>query len=348
MARKGREFVDRLYPDVVHVPAADIYLTYRCNMRCRHCFVGPALDRGTDLPKAALISFLQTARPEWETREISFLGGEPTLYPHIDFAIQLGRELGYHMRVVSNGGSSLLRLMKRHGAEDFDLAVSLDAASPARHDALRRRGSFRTAVESITVGRQQGRRVSAILSVGRHNLDQALDTLLLLGRLGVDHVNVHYVTDRGFASADMLASPEEWRHLRDQIIGSSGLPDVRFEGTFRPAGRSLSCAAEQESMLMLFPDQRIYSCTMFVGLPDGNAHRWRDGSLIRNERFRSRYRPTGEPSGHCPAASFVNEGLPRSAEAAGCTIGCIFDKEFITARQAGHAAVTQKIDRRAQ
>ncbi|MBQ1019192.1 radical SAM protein [Micromonospora sp. D93] len=332
----------------MHVPAADIYLTYRCNMRCRHCFVGPALDQGTDLPKSALISFLQTARSQWDTREISFLGGEPTLYPHVDLAIKLGLELGYHIRLVSNGGSSLLRLMRRHGAEDFDLAVSLDAATQARHDALRRPGSFRTAVESIIVGRQQGRRVSAILSVGRHNLDQALDTLLLLGSLDVDHVNVHYVTDRGFATADMLASPEEWRHLRDEIVGSPGLPDVRFEGTFRPAGRPLTCAAEQESMLMLFPDQRVYSCTMFVGLPDGNAHRWSDGALIRNEDFRQRYRLTAGPSGHCPAVSFVNETLPRSAEAADCTIGCIFDKEFITARQAGHAAALPTIDRRAQ
>ncbi|MEU7846948.1 radical SAM protein [Micromonospora parva] len=330
------------------VPAADIYLTYRCNMRCRHCFVGPALDRATDLPTSALIGFLRSARTEWGTREISFLGGEPTLYPDIDLAINLGRELGYHLRIVSNGGSSLLRLMRRHAADDFDLAVSLDAASPARHDALRRPGSFRAAVESITVGRQQGRRVSAILSVGRHNLDQALDTLLVLGTLDVEHVNVHYVTDRGFASADMLASPQEWRRLCEEIGRSSGLPDVRFEGTFQPADRPVSCAAEQESMLMLFPDQRVYSCTMFVGLDDGHAHRWSDGSLIRNERFRHRYGRTIESSGHCPAASFVNETLPRSAEAAGCVIGCIFDKEFITARQAGQVAVPRTIDRRAQ
>ncbi|RGC65419.1 molybdenum cofactor biosynthesis protein A [Micromonospora sp. MW-13] len=95
----------------MHVPTADIYVTFRCNMRCRHCFVGPALDRGTDLPRDALIGFLRTAWSDWSTREISFLGGEPTLHPDIDLAVRAGREIGFRIRVVSNGGPALLRMM---------------------------------------------------------------------------------------------------------------------------------------------------------------------------------------------------------------------------------------------
>ncbi|NBE79608.1 radical SAM protein [Micromonospora rubida] len=330
----------------MHVPTADIYVTYRCNMRCRHCFVGSALDRETDLPRDALIGFLRTAWSDWSTREISLLGGEPTLYPDIDLAIRAGREIGFQVRVVSNGGPALLRMMGRHDTTDFGIAVSVDAASPDRHDAIRRPGSLRSALRCVAAAREQGRPVSAILSVGRHNLDQAVATLRLLGGLGVDHVNVHYVTDRGFASAEMLVGVPEWLRLRDEIAATPGLPPVRFEGTFQPAGRPLVCAAEQESMLMLFPDLRVYSCSMYLGLPHGNAFRWSGRALVRNARFDARYGSPVPGVRHCPASRFVNASLPRSAESVGRTVGCIFDKELLNAGPAGSTVASRTTDRR--
>lgn len=91
--RSGASNPDR-YADLVRVPAIDIYVTFRCNLRCRHCFVGEALDRRSDLHWDLLAAMLDVARPRWGTEEVSFLGGEPTLYPHLLPAIEHSQRLG--------------------------------------------------------------------------------------------------------------------------------------------------------------------------------------------------------------------------------------------------------------
>jgi len=307
----------------------DVYVTYRCDMRCRHCFVGNALNQATDLPYDDLVTFLRTAVASWGTEEISFLGGEPTLYRHLDRAIGEAHSLGCRTRIVSNGGPALARLLRRAPPGSMHLALSLDGSTPGRHDAIRKPGSHRSAMASLASARELGHSVSAILSVGRHNLDDAVDTLRLLAGAKVDYVNVHYVTDRGFATADMVASMGEWLDLRDKILALERRPAVRFELTYHPFGKRVQCPAESNSMLMLFPDKRVFNCSMYLNLPDGNAFRWQDGNLVPHGAFRDRYEVPGEAGGHCPAARFVNVDVVTAAETSDRRIGCIFDKELI-------------------
>ncbi|MEV4703931.1 radical SAM protein [Actinoplanes sp. NPDC049316] len=310
------------------VPSVDVYVTYRCDMRCRHCFVGDALNMGTDLPAESLAAFLRTAVGSWGTEEVSFLGGEPTLYRDIDTAIGMARSLGCRVRIVSNGGPGLARLLQRESQGPMHIALSFDGSTSQQHDRIRKPGSHGSTLASITAARRLGHSVSAILSVGQHNIDDALGTLRLLAETDIDYVNVHYVTNRGFATADMVAPMTDWLGLRERVARLESRPAVRFERTYQPAAQRLHCLADSKSMLMLFPDSRVFTCSMYLGLPDGNAFWWNGAELVPHEPFGRRYETRRRTTGHCPAARFVNANLVAEAETGGRRIGCIFDKEL--------------------
>jgi MoaA/NifB/PqqE/SkfB family radical SAM enzyme len=332
------------YAPPMKVPAIDIYATFRCNMRCRHCFVGDWLNLNSDFEWQLLYGLLVSARTLWGTEEIAYLGGEPTLYPHLHRAVVTTQELGYRTRIVSNGGKSLGRFLSSPNVMPLHVAISIDGATDSSHDAVRRVGSFSNALRSIQVARSYGHSVSAVLSVGRHNLSTAIDTLLLLSKLEVDYINVHYVTNRGYASRDLTVPLREWLAFREDAARLPIARKIRFERTYVPNDRPLNCAVRNESMLMFFPDARVYQCSMFLHLPDAHSFIWNGSTLECNDSFVRRYLTPTEI--HCPAMPFVNSNLCEAAESANLKIGCIFDKEeFIplqSATSTGFDGVTAK------
>ncbi|WP_181923842.1 radical SAM protein [Streptomyces inhibens] len=309
-----------------------MYTTFRCNMRCRHCFIGDLLDSPVDLDWGLLEGFLKTARARWGSREVAYLGGEPTLYPHLGTAITLAQQLDYRVRVVSNGGAPLRRLVSsRPGGSPFHVAVSFDGSAPGAHDGVRQRGSFAQAVRSVETARAHGHTVSGILSVGRHNRADALGTLRLLAQLGLDHVNVHYVSNRGFAGRDLPMPVRDWLALRAQVREMGLAIPLRYERAFARDSRPLDCAVENGSELMLFPDGRVFQCSMFLGSHDGHSHRWDGTALVPNPSF-ALPRHQGSGAGrHCPAMAAINGELCAEAEAAERHVACIFDKENLGA-----------------
>jgi MoaA/NifB/PqqE/SkfB family radical SAM enzyme len=316
----------------IRVPSIDIYLTYRCNMRCQHCFVGEHLDSARNMPWPSLAKLLEVAHDSWATNEISFLGGEPTLYPSIVAAVRLAQNLGYHTRIITNGGTSARRLIRTELPQPLHFAFSLDGSTAEKHDAIRRRGSFRRTLENLTEARAKGHSLSIIVSVGQHNLYDAIQTIRLADKCGVDYINVHFVTDRGFATDDMVIDIGSWDHFH-QVLQSACIPTkIRFERTFIPAASPSRCLAADDSMLMFFPDGKVYTCSMYFNQIEGHAYLWNNTGLIKNSGFRARYGSHLAEGRHCPAMYTVNKRLVDQAESNGRCIGCIFDKQLIGER----------------
>lgn len=312
------------------VPGIDVYVTYRCNLRCRHCFVGSLLDLQQHMSWPDLRALVEQAGQLWGTQEISFLGGEPTLYPHIRPAIELAHTHGYRVRVVSNAGAPARRLINRlDRAAPTHFAFSLDGSSAQQHDAVRRRGSFDQVARAVSLAQDAGFSTSLIVSVGTHNYPDALATLSLADRLGVGYVNVHYVSDRGFADAGMVLGAQQWTSLRQRLRGAAFSTPIRFERTFVPPGRSFTCVAHAQEMLMFFPDRRVFTCSMYLHAKDGNAYSWQHGSLVANAAYGYGGEPDTDRHG-CPAARLISRPSAETPQRDGLRLGCIFDKEPLT------------------
>ncbi|MFR0355723.1 radical SAM protein [Streptomyces sediminimaris] len=318
----------------MRVPAIDVYTTFRCNMRCGHCFVGELLDTAADLDWDALCAFLETARTEWSSEEVAFLGGEPSLYPHIGRAIARAQELGFRVRLVSNGGLSLGRLLEeRRDDAPFAVTVSVDGDSSAVHDGIRRPRSFERALRSLEAVRQAGHEAAAIVSIGTHNLQRALPTLVLLDELKLHHINVHYVSNRGYAARQPVISARRWMALRQEMKKLGLTTPVRVDRGFTSRASLSGCAVEKDSELLLFPDGRVFQCPMFLGMADGHSFTWDGTDLKRNPNFLLR-RTEGTQERefkHCPAMRIVNAPLCEESERVGQHVACIFDKVTLPA-----------------
>lgn len=312
------------------VPALDVYVTYKCNLRCSHCFMGNSLDKSTDFNYPLLAKLIESAH-QWQAREITFLGGEPTLYPYIADAVSLAFSVGLDARLVTNGLSSFRRFIERfNGSRLPTIGFSIDGATAETHDAIRGAGTLQRLIPNVVESRRRGYPSFAILSVSRTNVDDVIPTLDLCDELGMSHVNIHYVSNRGFAGKDMVLTIDEWAAVCDEVRnhGKRLSLDVRIEETFVPASPDSGfCAIRAEDNLMFLPDGRVFMCPMFIDVPGAYSYLWTANGLVANRRPRTEREIAARPSAvHCPAMPLVNSEISRQVAERGMIIKCVFDK----------------------
>jgi MoaA/NifB/PqqE/SkfB family radical SAM enzyme len=315
------------------VPSIDVYTTYRCNLRCSHCFLGSKLDEGTPFD-FELLQLLVEAAPTWGTEEITFLGGEPTLYPYLAQAIRMARERGMKARVVTNGQKSFEKFTDAFEGSDFPhLCFSIDGSSSDVHDVIRGRGAFDRLLHSISIANEKGYPTSGIISLARSNADDCERLLDLCATLGFQYVNVHYVTNRGFATEKSVLSIDEWLAIvrRIELKSESLELDVRVERTFTPQKEfSGGCAVREESNLMFFPDGRVFSCAMFIDVANAHSYMWTRAGLVPNQSVNSERKLCEiETPVHCPAIALVNITVSKQAREQGLAVRCIYDKSCL-------------------
>ena len=113
-------------------------LTSRCNLRCIHCYSNSSPDTSDPrtLEPETYISLLREAR-SLGCLSVQFIGGEPSLHPHLPTLIDEAGQLQYDFIEVYTNlvslPSGMLDAVSRNGAA---IATSFYAASAAVHDAV--------------------------------------------------------------------------------------------------------------------------------------------------------------------------------------------------------------------
>ncbi|ABC21567.1 radical SAM protein [Rhodospirillum rubrum] len=192
-------------------------LTTRCNLRCRHCYIRAGEGEARDLPASdvqGLLGEFQAMGGEF----VSFSGGEPTLYGEWRPVMRYARYLGLEAMLVTNGvalSEGDIGFLDEIGAS---IAVSLDGASAAVHDAIRGRGSFeRTGRTLERLGAAGlGGRVTLCFTPSAANCADLPGVVRLAADLGLGTVYVSLLEQRGRAGdvIDQLSlGPAERRAL---------------------------------------------------------------------------------------------------------------------------------------
>lgn len=152
----------------------ELLLTDRCNLRCKHCYLGDA--RVNDLALDRVIRVMGEFEMIQGLR-LLLSGGEPLL--HKDFWRINERLPGYTFRSVllTNGTMIDDRISKRLNVHEVQ--VSLDGMEKA-HDLLRGKGSFKKALRAIECLKGTGIDVSIATMVTSYNREDfpAIKTLL--------------------------------------------------------------------------------------------------------------------------------------------------------------------------
>lgn len=257
----------------------DVYwsLTQRCNLRCSYCYADASAARGDELnteESLAAIESIATARPRW----VFFTGGEPLLRSDLLELASRCRKHGMCTGLLTNG--TLLDESSAKGvALAFDsVAVSLDSADPALHDAVRGQGTHSQTMRGIELLLQEGLTPSVNTTVTSVNLHDIMRLAQLMRDVGVTRhrLSLHMPVGRGkhdhlgcdkdhlVALLSRILSKGAWKDLRRECPATfqSSLPR-----RFRP---KIQCGLGTNE-LSIDSQGAVYPCRLLNSLPELGA-----------------------------------------------------------------------------
>ena len=193
--------------------------TKACNLTCRHCRAVPQKALGpTELRTAEAFDLIdqiaQVAKPVFVLS-----GGEPLFRPDLFDIGAYGVESGFRMALATNGTLVTERVAAHIADTGFSrVAISLDGAVPATHDAFRGLpGSHALAQRGLRNLRDEGVSVQINSTIAKHNVSELPALLDLALGIGADALHLFMLVPVGcgleIAPSEMLPSDEYERVL---------------------------------------------------------------------------------------------------------------------------------------
>ncbi len=232
----------------------ELQITDRCNLRCRHCYIG---DRGPhDLPVATIRSILEEFG-EMQGLRLLITGGEPLLHPAFSGVNDFLPSFAVRKVLFTNGLLITGQLLRRLHVDEIQ--VSIDGLEPA-HDALRGKGSFAKAVDAVRKCLDAGVDVSVATMAHGKNLGDFPEMEMMFRELGIKDwtVDVPCITGRLADNPELIVPPE------------LGGPYLRygFGGGFHGSAPGFACGLH---LMSVSAEGLASRCTFYSDRPAGNA-----------------------------------------------------------------------------
>lgn len=150
------------------------YVSFRCNLACKHCsvFSSPEVDTSGDLTtREAMLVIEQMAELEVKTALMS--GGEVLYRPDALEILQSTLDAGVRIGLETNGlliSDAFIRLaLEAQKRRTMVMCVSLDGGTAEKHDQVRGPNSFKRTVENLRRLQAAGVRFSMQCILNRSN-----------------------------------------------------------------------------------------------------------------------------------------------------------------------------------
>jgi radical SAM protein with 4Fe4S-binding SPASM domain len=226
-----------------------LHTTYRCNLRCRHCYLE---KKSRDMDYGVFELLLDEFNSAGGLK-VMLSGGEPLLHPEIDRMIALTNQYDFRKVLITNG---TLINEKNCNIEVDEVQISIDGLES--HDLIRSEGSFEKAIKAVELLRGSGVDVSIATMVHSLNADEFEKMEKIFKELGVKSWMVDYPSVEGEMKSNthLLLPPEKAARI------------MRNYGFFDSGHRSHGDYACGAHMCSSDPDGNISRCGFFE--PVGN------------------------------------------------------------------------------
>jgi radical SAM protein with 4Fe4S-binding SPASM domain len=183
----------------------EFQMTDRCNLRCRHCYIGEGLHQ--DLPLEKILKVLREFE-EIQGLRLLLSGGEPLLHPHFWEINEILREYLFRSVLLSNG--ILINKAAAKKLRVHEVQVSLDGMKEG-HESIRGEGTFEKTLQAIENLQEADIRVSIATMIHRKNLGEfeRLASLIQSKNVREWNVDVPSIAGRMEENKDLWVSPPE-------------------------------------------------------------------------------------------------------------------------------------------
>lgn len=253
---------------------ANIWVTHRCNYRCKYCYVKPILS-GSDLSIETAEKILNFIAKTIETDQeliINFHGGEPSLnWDVIEYVVNMapvliGNEVSFGM--TTNGStlnSERIEFLSKHF--NYNLSISIDGdehTQSTNRIPVTKVPQYYEILEKALLLQKKTGRVRARMTFDQDNIKDLFS-------------NLKFIIDKGFKiicsspniyradwrDEDFVEVLEQFKKVK-QYVAKNNIQGIRLneiEDTFSELAKCTAC----ESYFNFDTDGSIYPCSFVVG-----------------------------------------------------------------------------------
>jgi MoaA/NifB/PqqE/SkfB family radical SAM enzyme len=316
--------------------SALVELTYRCNLDCSFCYNDLGL-KGRPLKTHQYLRFFEDLK-EMQVLSLVLTGGEPLAHPDFLALGRRARELGFVVRLKSNGHAlrgTLARRIKEE-VDPFVVELSLHGARALTHDRQTRvAGSFERLLANLREMLALGLRLKLNSTLTAWNEGEIEEMYAIADGLGVRLSISAEVTPRDDGDRSPLAisaSPDGLRRLfevqlaRARGTGAAGArppaPEAHPDHEGLPDSGDKHCGAGS-SAIAVDPFGNVYPCVQWRRAL-GNLHEksiqeiWSTSPVLEEirrltaeaKKVVDSHGGRGRLSDFCPGAALLNTGSP--------------------------------------
>ncbi len=318
-----------------HLMSVLIELTYACNLDCSFCYNDLSLE-GKKLSLRQYRELLEDLA-SLSALNLTLTGGEPLAHPQFYEIAGYARELGFVVRLKSNGHALNENVARRicEEVDPFIIEVSLHGATPTAHDRQTRvPGSFERLVDNIRTMKALGLRVKANSVLTTWNENEVEAMLALCEALDIPlqiDPEVKPRDDGDMSPLGITASPDGLarykRAVGRQIESDDPSADpldsfVESANREKVRGTDKHCGAGSNT-LTIDPYGNVLPCVQWR-VPVGNLHErrvteiWAESIILDDvrqttkaaQRMLADLGDAGLVANFCPGAAHTHTGDP--------------------------------------
>lgn len=276
-----------------------IYLTNKCNLKCKHCFIEGNPHNNDFLTNKQISTGLKYFYKQGY-RLVEFTGGESCLSPYFFKAIKEAINIGFRIGINTNGIKSSF-LDKISPLQIVKITYSLDGGKAKTHDFLRGPDVFHQCIKSIKKAIELGFRTEAIFTVHQMNLNEIPLAIKLLDKLGVKKLSFNFISNQGTATLNqnLLLPPNSWIKAKKLIESNSDTKqmDLRYPVIFATPKEFKEitkhnpyfCRLSDPVKTEIYPNGKIFNCCLVTDMDSLSSGYVTDTKVVINEQSKNKF-----------------------------------------------------------
>jgi len=277
----------------------ELQLTDRCNLACKHCYLGKSKTR--DL-SAELAESVFNQFEELQGLRMIISGGEPLLHPDFKKINEMLKNRSFRSILLTNG-----TLLEKNNIDNINVSeyqISIDGLEDA-HDAVRGKETFKKSMGAVEMLIKKGIDVSIATMVNRHNCNDFSKMESLFKEMGIKEWSVDVPVEMGYARNEpqsiLLSAKDASKYLSFGFGGGLYKSSGKYACgahlcAVTPSGDVCKCGFYSDSSSGNIEDKTLRDCWVKIEKIKLDELECRTCSVINECRGGCRYRALAEGS----------------------------------------------------